>query len=170
MEIFCVILSVLSVFFSCIFCNAFLMQYNLYIVLAGAIIRIVSELLDIVPATILLIFNGLLLDAMNFSPHFGGSVVIYLLFYGIYRYVSENNKNFIENFSSIMVQTLNLVFILYFGIVQMQVIPLLQTIILSQIVVYFLDRGLVRLNAWIFKKRDKNPFNIARNFSKNTAP
>lgn len=154
-------------------CNAFLVQYDLHVVLAGVIIRVVSEWLAIAPASILLIFSGLSLDSINFAPYFGGSAMIYLFFYGVYRYVLENNKRYIENFPCIMVQSSNFIFIIYFVATQMtggRIYSLGTTIILSQILIYFFEKFLFRITTLTLPKVDKNPFNIAQNFSKNSAP
>lgn len=172
MATFYVSCSILFVFCLTLFCNACLLQYNLYIIFAGAIIRTVSEMLDIVPASLLLIFSGLLLDALNFTSYFGGAAAIYLFFYGIYRYILENNKNFIENFPFVVVHSLNLVFIAYFAATQMtkpRALSLIPTVIFSQVMTYFLEKILSKISMFLFPKVDKNPFNIAQNFSKNSA-
>lgn len=165
--------SILSVFLLTMLCNIYLLRYNLYIISAGVVIGLVSDILDVVPASIILVLSGLLVDALNFMPHFGGSAILYLLLYGLYRYVLENNKNLVENFSEIMLQGTNLIFIFYFATTKMtgsRASQLFTTIVLSQIIVQMISRIYTSATKQMIKKKEKNPFNIAKNFSKNSFP
>ncbi len=164
-------ISVLFVACFTLFCNSYLIDYNIHLFFSGVVIRFITEFLDVIPASLLLIFSGWLMDSINFVPRFGDSAIIYLLFYGIYRYMLANNVHYAEKFGTIVVQILNFIFILYACFVNFEnfsVSVVILAIVFSQVMVYFLEIILFKINLWVAQKKDKNPFHVAQDFFKNS--
>lgn len=170
MNLIIIILSNLFIIILASFCNTCLLDYGLYIIVSSAIIRSVVTFLNITLASVVLIFNGFFLDAFIFSPLFGGSVFIYLLFYVFYYAFFDKNTNKKGLFNILSIQCLNVVFFVYSFILSDKIWGLrnfILSLILSQILVYFLDFFLFSLSKSLLVKNEQNPFNVARDFFKN---
>lgn len=150
--------------------NAFLLNFNICVILSGAIICFVTRLSSTFLIVFLLVCGGLFLDALTFNYRFGDSVFIYLIFYVFYPLLEAKLTSVPRQTSIILAQLCNVTFILYEYImhhVSFYTKDFLATLIFSQVIVYFFDKVFVSICALVESKKERNPFNITQNIFKN---